>query len=359
MTPADDPSPTTPQVPPWIKQVSTVSWGFVGLVLAVAILVVIMGALRQLVIPLFLGGFLAVIFSPLVGWLAERRVPRPMGAVLVLLLITAMAIGVIAVLVAGIVDQSDELAASFDDVVAEIDVLLEQAELTEAVDDILEQARDAGPLLGEGAASTVGSVVGTTTGFFSGLFLGAVMLYYLLKDGPMLVRFMVRTDDEDRAAHALSVLDDAAATTRTYFKARTVLALIQAVVIGVIAVVIGVPLAFAIALVNFVGGYIPYVGGLVGGAFAVLLALSAGGIPLALIMLIVVMAVSVGLENLLEPALLGDRLGLHPIVILFATVGGGLVVGIIGMILTAPLVAIGRSLWSELTATGFFERPNA
>jgi len=118
-------------------------------------------------------------------------------------------------------------------------------------------------------------------------------------------------------------------------------------------------LAFAIGLVNFIGGYIPYIGGLVGGAFAVLMALAAGGPALALLVLALVLLVSVGLENLLEPKLLGNTLKMHPILILFATVGGGLMLGLLGMFLGAPAVAIARSLAKELWGSGFFSHSDS
>jgi predicted PurR-regulated permease PerM len=344
------------RVPLWVVQVSTISWSFVGAAAGAAIVVFALGALRQLVIPLMLSGFLAVVFAPAVSWLEDRRVPRAVGAVLVLLMINAIAIGAIAAVVVGVVDQADNLKARFDDVVAEIDNLIQQSDAADSVDAILSSVEASGSLLGEGLGSTIGSVVGTTGGFVSGLILGAVLLYYLLKDGPSLIQNASRSDDPERRVQTARILEDAAASIRAYVKGRTILALIQASLIGIISAVAGVPLAFAIALVNLIGAYIPYIGGLVGGAFAVLMALSVGGPRLALIMLVVVLVVSVGLENLLEPALLGDKLRMHPIAILFATVAGGLVVGIVGMFLAAPLLAIARTLWQELRASGFFSQ---
>ena len=352
--PSDFEGPETNRVPPWVIQISTVSWSFLGAVGAAAVIIFALASLRELVIPLAMSVFLAVVFSPAVGWLAERRVPRALGAVLVLLLIVLIAVVSIGAVVVGIVDQADELRSRFDDVVAEVDELLERSDLAATVDDLLTRVESSGSLLGEGFGSTVGSVVGTAGGFVSGLFLGAVMLYYLLKDGPKLLLTTTATDDRARAAQLARILDDAAGSIRSYVKGRSILALVQAVVIGLASAILGVPLAFAIAMVNFVGAYIPYIGGLVGGAFAVLMALSVGGLGLAVIMLVVVISVSVGLENLLEPKLLGNQLNMHPIVVLFATVAGGLLIGLLGLFMAAPLVAIGRTLWQEIRASGFF-----
>ncbi len=342
-------------MPQWIYRVSTISWAFVGAVAAAAIVVLGLSAVREVIIPLALAAFLAVVFSPGVDWLQERRVPRPAGAVLVILLIVAIATATIGAVVVGIVDQADELRDQFDAVVVEVEELFENANLSEFVDSVLSGSGESGGVLRDGVGSAVGSAVGTATGFLSGIVLGSVLLYYLLKDGTAIAaRASARASDQ-AAGQVSRILADAAESVRAYVKGRTILALVQGTVIGIVAAIAGVPLAMAIAVVNFFGAYIPYLGGFIGGSFAVLMALSEGGLALAVVMLVVVLAVSVGLESLLEPMLLGDKLQLHPIVVLLTTVLGGLLVGVVGMFLAAPSVAIGRTLWRELQASGFFD----
>lgn len=343
-----------PPVPSWVRTVSTVSWAFVGGVLASGLLILGLAAVREVVIPVVLSGFLAVVFSPAVGWLADRRVPRAAGALAILLLIVAVVTVAIGVVVVGIVDQQDNLRERFEDVVAQVEDLVERSALTEIVERALDSAQGSGSILRDGIGSTVGSAIGTAGGFVSGTVLAAVVLYYLLKDGPMLTATVARKLGGDTDGRLDRILLDAAGSIRSYVKGRTILALVQGTAMGIVAAVAGVPLAFAIAVINVLGAYIPYIGGFIGGAFAVLMALSVGGIGLAVIMLIAAVGISVGLENLLEPALLGNSLALHPIVVLFATVTGGLLVGVVGMILAAPLVAIGRMLFRELADTGFF-----
>ncbi len=156
----------------------------------------------------------------------------------------------------------------------------------------------------------------------------------------------------DGAGQVGRLLSDAAGNIRAYVKGRSILAVIQGVAIGIAMAVLGVPLAMTISLVNIVGGFIPYLGGFVGGAFAVLMALSVGGAPLAILTLVIVLLISAGLENVLEPALFGNKLEMHPIVVLFATLIGGLVLGIVGMFLGAPFVAILRTVYRELRDSG-------
>ena len=107
-------------------------------------------------------------------------------------------------------------------------------------------------------------------------------------------------------------------------------------------------------MVNFIGTYIPFLGAFIGGAFAVLMALSEGGIGLALVALAVVLFTNAVLENVLEPRFLGSSLKLHPIVVLLSTVAGVVAAGMVGLVLAAPLTSIGINLFNELKASGFF-----
>ncbi len=358
---ADTTNVTVPRriVPEWVDRLSRYSWAFVGFVAAAGLIVLGLAALREVVIPLVLAGALAVVCSPGVGWLERRRVPRSVGSLLVMLAIVGVVAGAIAMVVVGIVDQADELEERFDDVVAEVDDIVEQAEATELAERLRGSASDVSPTVRDGLGSRVGSWLDSVAGFAAGLILGLVLLYYLLKDGPEIVRRAAERRTPAASAQTERILRQAGGSIRAYFKGRSVLAVVQGVVIGVVVAIMGVPLAFAIGIVNLVGAYIPYLGAFVGGTFAVLMAISEGGVSLALWSLGVVLFVNLVLENVLEPRLVGTTLKMHPIVVLLATVAGGLVAGIVGLVLASPFVAIGTNLFHELEDSGFFGRPSA
>jgi predicted PurR-regulated permease PerM len=263
----------------------------------------------------------------------------------------------VAIVVVGVVDQADELEEQFDEAVVEIQDLLDQGNANEIVEDLRSSAAEAGPTVRDGAASQVSTFLGSAAGFASGLVLGLVLLYYLLKDGPEIVTWAAQGRTPEATAQTERILNDAGASIRDYFQGRTVLAGVQGVAITIILALMGVPLPAAIGIVNFIGAYIPYLGAFIGGAFAVLMALSEGGVSLALWSLGVVLFVNLVLENVLEPRLMGSSLKMHPIAVLLATVAGGVLAGIVGLILAAPIAAIGTNLWRELEASGFFGPP--
>jgi predicted PurR-regulated permease PerM len=113
----------------------------------------------------------------------------------------------------------------------------------------------------------------------------------------------------------------------------------NAVVVGLGAVVLGVPLALPIAIVTFVTSYIPFFGAFFAGAFAVLIALGAGGVSVALAMLAITLLTNNTLQNLLEPVAFGKTLRLHPLVVMLVTTAATLLFGLLGATLAAPVTA--------------------
>lgn len=340
--------------PAWVLRVGRTSWAFLGFAGAVAVVIFVLGSLRDIVIPLLVAGFLSVVFAPVVDWLAARRVPRAIGALIVILMIVAVFVMAVGIVVIGIVDRADDLTAAFDDARDRIVGAVDDWKLDGMIDSIREQADDSGGLVSNGLGQQVGSVLGSAVGFASGLVLGVVLLYYLLKDGGALVRSAIARRTDTGVAQAERIVAQAAASIRGYVRGRGILAVVQGVAVAVALWALDVPLAGSVGVVNFIGAFIPYFGAFVGGAFAVLMGLAGGGAPLALVALVVVLFVNLVLENLLEPKLVGSTLRLHPVVVLVSTVAGGLLLGITGLILASPTVAIGLNLARELRDSGFF-----
>ena len=131
---------------------------------------------------------------------------------------------------------------------------------------------------------------------------------------------------------------------------------VVAVVIGLAALVLGLPLVFTIVVVNFIGGYVPYIGAFIGGGLAVIVALGDEGLPTAAVMLVVVIASNLLLENFVEPRVMGRTLDIHPLVVLVVTALGGIVGGIVGLVLAVPAWVVAAEGIARLRRQGFFDR---
>jgi predicted PurR-regulated permease PerM len=109
-------------------------------------------------------------------------------------------------------------------------------------------------------------------------------------------------------------------------------------------------------VVNFVGGYIPYIGAFLGGGLAVIVALGDGGVGKAAIMLVAVLASNLILENFVEPKVMGRSLDIHPLIVLVVTALGGLLGGMVGLILAVPAYVIARSAFSRFRSRGIVDK---
>ena len=346
-------------VPFWVRRVGIFSWFFLGFVGAVGVTSVLFALTSSITIPVVLAICMAVVCSPIVTWLADRGLNRSFGALVVLLGLVAIVVLVVWITSAALIDEADELSENLGKAVDDIKAWLADTPLSgDLADQVSDTTTSAGPAVAGGLAGGAISVINSITGLVTGLVLGMIVLYYLLKDG-----FSPGSSDSDSATSTTlmwrRISADAVRDLRGYFRGQTGIALMNGVVVGLAALVLGVPAAAAIGVVNFFGAYVPYLGAFIGGAFAVLMALGEGGLTLALIMLGVTIAVNLLLENLLQPVLLGSSLNVAPLPILLATTLGGMVAGMVGLVLAAPLLAIALDARRELRSSGFFDDPES
>ena len=341
----------------WVRRVGMNSWMFIGIVIALSVIVVAIAATRDITGPLAIGVFLAIVFLPVVGWLEKHGIKRGASAFLVLVGLFIVIGGTGLITVEALSSQSDVLTENLNKAVAEIKVLVEDLPISPAaVDEVDSSARDAAPVVRDGLATGVSTFLDSAAGFVAGLILGSMILFYLLEGLPDLTKKMVSREPDPIMRDATQrVVDKSMKDVQNFFGGKTALALVNGVSIALGMLLLGVPGALAIGVVNVIGAYIPYIGAFIGGAFAVLMALGEGGIGVALAAFALVMFAQLVIENLLEPKLLGSSLSLSPLAILLATTFGGMVAGIVGLILAAPVLAIGLDVHHELKAIGFFD----
>jgi len=178
--------------------------------------------------------------------------------------------------------------------------------------------------------------------------------FFLLKDGPTVRRFVDRNLGVPREV-ATIITGNVMRSLRRYFLGVSYVAAFNAIVVGIGALVLDVPLAGTIAVVVFVTAYIPFIGAFVSGAFAVMLALAAQGTTTALIMLVIVILANGLLQNIVQPIAFGATLDLNPLVVLVVTIGFGSIFGMMGMVLAAPLTSAALHISRELAAAKALE----
>jgi predicted PurR-regulated permease PerM len=334
--------------PRWLRDAGIVAWLIVGIVVVLAGSVWLLALTSSIIIPVITAMIVATVAAPVVDALARRRVPRAAGAGLVLLVFVLVGLGVGVIVLAGVTSQAGDISAHLDGAADKLaawvrDLGASAASAQNAKADASASAHSMGKLLLNGAASGI-SEIASLAAFAS---FTVLSLFFLLKDGPALRSWAERHSGLPPAV--ASTISGALGTAlRGYFGGVTVVAAFTAIVVGVAALVIGVPLAGTIAVVTFLGGYVPYVGAWLAGAFAVLIALGGQGTDAAVALGVVCLLANGALQQVVQPLAFGAALGLHPLVVLVVTIAAGSLFGMIGLVLAAPvtsaIVRISRSL---------------
>ena len=259
---------------------------------------------------------------------------------LTLLLLAFVIAASLVIVVRGLISQGPQVMAQVTAGVQALGVWLNSLGISEqqllAIQSAVQKAL---PSMAEGITSAVTSGLSGVVAFLFGIFLGTFMLYYILKDTPLLSRW-VGAHLGLRPDLGLEIVDDGARSIRGYFKGATVVAAVNTVAIVIGLLIFKVPLIGPIAIVTFILAYIPYFGALISGAFAVLVALGSGGTTAAIGILVVVLISQNLLQQPVSAWAVGSALDLHPLAVLISTILGGIVMGVVGATLGAPLTAL-------------------
>jgi len=334
--------------PMWLRDLGLLSWFLVGLGLLLVGLVWLLGLTSTIVEPVLVGAILATVAGPLVTKMQRRRIPRAAGAAVVLLGLLALGVLIALLVFGGIVEQSSEIKAAASEAADKVQKWAEDAGAggtSGAADDVKQDTAATGKTLVQGV---VDGIQGLTSLVFFFTFL-CFSTFFLLKDGPAIRAFIDRSLGVPRAV-ATTITDNVIRSLRKYFLGVTIVAAFNAVVVGIGALVLDVPLAGTIAVVTFVTAYIPFIGAFVSGALAVILALAGQGEETALIMLVIVILANGLLQNIVQPIAFGATLELNPLVVLIVTIGFGAIFGMIGLVLAAPLTSAAVHISRELAA---------
>jgi predicted PurR-regulated permease PerM len=353
--PGSDPDDDGFRIPDWLDTLAQLTWRLLVILAGAAGLVFLTTRLYLVSLPIVLALILSTIAVPPARRLERRGVPRLVAAVLVVVGGTVAFIGGLVALVPAFTRQvaalGPTLLEGFDRVLAWLEASplgIDRDELELLVTDALGGITEfSGTVIAQ-----VGSIALVVGEILTALILAVVLLFFFVKDGEQIVGWCIartptRMRNDLRAAGARGW-----GALAGYVRGTAAIALIDAVGIGIGLLVLGVPLVLPLTLLVFVGGFVPVIGAFLSGLLAVLVALAAGGLPTALIVLAVVVGVQQLESNVLQPMIMRRAVSLHPVVILGVLTAGTVIVGIIGAFLAVPLAATIAAIGNELRLRG-------
>ncbi len=348
---APDSTDTRTTVPAWLHTAAAWTWRLLLLIVAGGLVLSILTSRMVVSLPVNGAIIVSTLAVPPARWLQARGLAPAAAASVVVIGGVAVIIAFIAVLTPSFVDQFSELGPTLD--AAREDVLhwLETGPLgydRAQVEDLLSN-------LSSTASGSSGSLV---TGVLSGvsilvqglaaLLLFVVLLFFFVKDGEDIVVWLQERTPTRHRDVVNAVGTRAWSALGGYVRGTALIALIDALGIGIGLAILGVPLVLPLSVLVFLGGFIPVIGAFLAGMLAVLVALADGGFATAAIALAIILAVQQLEGNLLQPMIMRRAVSLHPIVILVAVAAGAALAGIVGAFLAVPISAVVSAAGNEL-----------
>jgi putative heme transporter len=337
--------PVRAVVPDWLINAGAIAWRVLAALALAAVVVLIAAELFTVTASALLAVILAATFSPYVIGLRNRGWSRTAAAGLVTLVAVLIVLGTLALITLALAPYVPEVA---DRVREGIATIRQELAGTSIPGETIDAA--------EGAATQVEAAIGAAIGVLVsrvamvatiGLF-ALFLTFFFLQDGDKAWGWAFQATTGRARDRIGSAGHDALERVGGYLRGMGVLASIKGISDFVFLTLLGVPLAAPLAVMVFVGGFIPYVGGFITTTILVLVTLSTQGIGAVIMLLIGITIVNIVNGNILGPLIYGKTVSIHPALVLVSLPAGAAIAGIIGLFVAIPLVAIVLAVWGAL-----------
>ena len=311
--------------------------------------------------PLLVAALVVYALDPAVSRLERWRVPRPLGTLIVFLVLIGAIAGITAVGAPLVGSQIGRLASEAPEMRDRAIELLEQGAAATGIDLSLRPDADGGEIVEEvadeaGAAlqdeesrrrllAAMGGVAGVATGLAGGLLLlllGPVLAFYVLADLPRLTAAARRLLPPERRESAFELAGAVGRVTGGYVRGQIVVALFVGVLSAVGFLLIGLPFWALVGIVAGVSNVVPFLGPIIGGLLGVGVALLDSGLPLAVWVVVVKVVVQQLESHLFSRLVMGRTVKLHPLAVILAVLVGGALFGLVGLLLAVPATAAAK-----------------
>lgn len=318
------------------------SWRILAIAGVAALFIFLVIELRIIVIPLLVAVIVSALLVPFRQFLQRHGWPRWLAITTTLVVtvgaITALVYLVVTQVRAGWPDLQEQSIAAWDrftEWLLASPLHITESQVLDWADEFWQSIERDSSIWISGALS-----VGSTAGqFLAGALIALFAILLILIDGKNIWAWCVRLFPR-KARVAVDGAGRAGWVTLSNFaKVQIFVAAVDAIGIGLGAFILGLPLAVPIGIAVFIGAFIPIVGAVVTGAFAVFIALIYKDLLIALIMLAIVILVQQIEGNVLQPLVMGTAVKVHPLAVVLAVAAGSYIAGIAGALFAVPIVA--------------------
>ncbi|MDR0200093.1 MAG: AI-2E family transporter [Streptococcaceae bacterium] len=315
--------------------------------------------LSTIAIPVVLAAVFYYLLNPLVNVLEKRHVPRVVTIALIFLILAALIVWGLAVVIPGMVDGitvfSKHVPHYVDNMRAEVSAIFADPRFEQFRPQFNKISTSVGNSLIDWSKNASANFVTSLTGLLTktaeiviSIIIFPFVLFYLLRDGKSVRGYLVGFLPNRWRENTASVLTEINQQLQNYVLGQVAIAAAVFVMLIIMLPIVGLRLAFLVALVSGILNLIPFLGFYLALVPALILALATGG-PLMLIKVLVVFIIEEQVvSRLIQPLVLGAQMKIHPITIIFILLTSGKLFGVWGVLLGIPVYAAAKVIVSHI-----------
>jgi putative heme transporter len=339
-------------VPAWLRTSAGWSWRLIAVTAAVALVFWATVQVQLVFVAVFLGLVFASVLNPVADFYA-KVMPRPLATALAILSAFLVLGGLLTYVVASVAGQWEQLAGQFDTGIQQILEYLESGPfgLSVTVDQINEWIDQGRQWLADNADSLVSQAAQSAGSVAEGFAIFALAIFctvFFVASGGKMWRWFLEQIPEQHRTRWQAAAGAGWYSFSGYARGTVIIAFVDGVLAFILLTILSVPLAAPLAVLVFIGAFIPLIGAPLAMIIAAVVALAANGIVTALIVTIGIALIGQLEGHVLQPLIMGKQVALHPLVIGIGVTAGTVLAGILGAIIAVPLMAVAWTVFSTL-----------
>lgn len=321
--------------------------------LLIIVLIFLMKELESIILPFFIAIIITFLFEPFYNWMRKKKIPTVVSIIVVLITILIISNIASVVVYTGI----NSFTASMPEYQQRFDNLYNSAieflEIEPEDEEKIKESLQLKNLLADGSfTSIISNIFTSVLNLFSNFILILLYVAFMLSEISSMKLRMKKAFSAENSKKFTKSLSDIFSEVRRYLVGKTVLAIIQAVVLGVIMWLFGVEFFLIWAFLFFITDYIPNIGSFIATFFtAISVFLQYDNLVTPIVLLSILVIIQNLKGNVVEPKVLGDKLDLSPILILLSLLFWGYIWGIPGMVLSVPIMSMLKIVFMNFEQT--------
>ncbi|HRI86094.1 MAG TPA: AI-2E family transporter [Ignavibacteria bacterium] len=328
---------------------------FSAVTILIVLFVFILKEMQSILLPLFVAILITFAFLPLYNFLIKKKVPAALSLIIIILILLILVNSVSIFIITSINSFSQEFPKYEAKFLHFYHSLLPALNLSPDELSTIEQFFNIkNLLLGGNLTSAITGILTNITSLLGNFILIIFYIIFLLTESDSIGKRFSIAFSEEKNASLKYTLEHIIEGLRNYISGKTVLSLLQSLLIGFILWICGVEFYVIWAFLFFITDFIPNIGSMFASVFLTLfMIIQFESILFPVIILAVLILIQNLKGNFLEPKILGARLDLSPFMLFFSLIFWGYVWGVIGMVLSVPIMNMLKIILMNVPSTKY------